>query len=182
MSDNTKLKRLREKFGENNLDAMLVSDADNRRYMSGFTGSAGYLMISRKDAVLATDFRYTEQAGDQAPDYRIHRTAAGLDWFPEWTAEQKVRRVGFESQEMTVSLHESFQKAAQEADKTNMPELISTSGLIENIRTVKDADEIELLTRAVEIADEALNEIAAAVQPGMTEEAIAWELEKAMPG
>lgn len=180
MSDNIKLKKLRQKFQENGLDAMLVSSADNRRYMSGFTGSAGYLLISRKEAVLATDFRYTEQAGNQAPDFRIHRTAAGLDWFPEWTADQNVNRIGFESQDLTVSLYESFKKAAQDAEKTNMPELISTSGLIEEIRTVKDADEIRLLTRAVEIADEALDEVAAIVKPGMTEEAIAWELEKAM--
>ena len=78
-----RLERLREKFGTLELDAFFVSSPENRRYLSGFVGSAGYLVISREAAVLATDFRYTEQAGLQAPDFphrphqRRHGVAAG---------------------------------------------------------------------------------------------------------
>ncbi|MDA0769217.1 MAG: hypothetical protein BZY79_05295 [SAR202 cluster bacterium Casp-Chloro-G4] len=180
MSSNLKLEKLREKLQEEGLDAMLISSPDNRRYMSGFTGSAGYLMISKDDAVLATDFRYVEQAGQQSPDFRVQRTASGLGWFSEWTSAQGVKKVGFESTEMTVALHEAFTKVAADGEKTNRPELVGVTGVIERLRTFKDAEELRLLTRAVEIADEAIDQVSPGIVPGMTEEAVAWELEKAM--
>ncbi len=177
-----KLNNLRQKFDQDDLglDAILISSPENRRYMSGFTGSAGWLLISRDDATLATDFRYVEQAGKQAPDFRIHRTAPGLGWFPEWTAEHNVKRIGFESDDVTISLHNAFRKAADESETTNHPELIPTSGIVEQLRVYKDADELALLAKAIEIADEAIDEVAPRIEPGITEEGVAWELEKAM--
>ena len=65
---------------ERELDAMLISAPENRRYLSGFTGSAGYLLISKDHAVLVTDSRYTEQAASQAPDYRVIQARANWDW------------------------------------------------------------------------------------------------------
>lgn len=174
-----KLQKLRQKIEEAELDAILISSPENRRYMSGFTGSAGWLLISRDEATLATDFRYVEQAGNQAPDFRIQRIQRGLGWFPEWTAEQGVKRIGFESTHLTVSVHEAFLKAAEEKP-TNHPELLPTKGIVEELRVHKDANELALLTKAIEIADEAIDEIAPQIEPGVTEEAIAWELEKAM--
>ena len=61
-----------------NWTPFFVSSPENRRYLSGFAGSAGYLLISRDAAVLATDFRYTEQAELQAPDFRVDRISGGL--------------------------------------------------------------------------------------------------------
>ena len=177
-----KLQNLRQKLAEDELglDAILISSPENRRYMSGFTGSAGWLLISRHDATLATDFRYVEQATQQSPDFRIHRTAPGLGWFPEWTAEQGVKRIGFESDDVTISLHNAFRKAADESETTNHPELVPTSGIVEQLRVYKDSDELALLAKAIEIADEALDEVGPRIEPGVTEEAVAWELEKAM--
>ena len=62
-----RLERLRIKLAEQELDAFFVSSPENRRYLSGFSGSAGFLIVSKDAAVLATDFRYVEQAGQQAP-------------------------------------------------------------------------------------------------------------------
>lgn len=180
MTLKSKLDRLREKLHENELDAILISSPENRRYLSGFSGSAGYLLVSEMDAILATDFRYTEQAGNQAPDFRVERITGSHDWFPGFTSELKVKRVGFESQDMTVATHTAFLKAAAEAEETNHPELISTSGIVDRLRALKDQNEIELLKRAIRISDEALDEISARIERGMTEEQVAWELEKAM--
>ena len=175
-----KLQKLRQQIEEEELDAILISAPENRRYMSGFAGSAGWLLISPDDATLATDFRYVEQAGNQAPDFSIYRIQRGLGWFPEWTAEHGVKRIGFESQDVTVSVHNAFLKAIEEAEDSNNPELVPTSGIVEKLRVFKDADELALLTEAIRIADEAIDEIAPRIEPGITEEAVAWELEKAM--
>ena len=175
-----KLQNLRKQFEEEELDAILISSPENRRYMSGFTGSAGWLLISADDATLATDFRYIEQAGNQAPDFQIYRIQRGLGWLPEWTAEHNVKRVGFESQDVTISVHQALLKAIEETENSNHPELIPTSGVVEKLRVYKDADELVLLTEAIRIADEAIDEVAPRIEPGVTEESIAWELEKAM--
>ncbi len=175
-----KLQKLRQQLDEEELDGILISSPENRRYMSGFTGSAGWLLVSRDDATLATDFRYIEQAGNQAPDFNIHRIQRGLGWLPEWTAEHGVKRIGFESQDITVSVHGAFMKAVEEAENSNNPELVPTSGIVEKLRIFKDANELALLTEAIRIADEAIDEVGPRIEPGITEEAVAWELEKAM--
>ena len=178
----TKLERLRQKLQEEELDTMLVSSAENRRYMSGFTGSSGYLLITQDDAVLATDFRYIEQAGQQAPGYRVHRTRTGMGWFPELLSDLGSKRIGFESQDMTVATHEALVKAIEdeESDVAGKVELISTNTLVDRLRVFKEPEELVFLERAVQLADEALDQVAPTVKPGMTEQQVAWELEKAM--
>ncbi len=175
-----KLQNLRQRIEEEELDAILISSPENRRYMSGFAGSAGWLLISADDATLATDFRYVEQAGNQAPDFHILRIMRGLGWFPEWTAEHGIKRVGFESQDVTVSLHSALMKAIEETEGSNHPELVPTTGIVEKLRVYKDDDELALLSEAIRIADEAIDAVSPGIEPGVTEESIAWELEKAM--
>ncbi|MBM4449016.1 MAG: Xaa-Pro dipeptidase, partial [Chloroflexi bacterium] len=65
-----RLQRLRQKLAEREVDAIFISQPENRRYLSGFDGSAGYLLVTEKDAVIATDFRYLEQVKRQSPDYK----------------------------------------------------------------------------------------------------------------
>lgn len=175
-----KLQNLRQRLDEENLDGILISSPENRRYMSGFTGSAGWLLVSRDDATLATDFRYVEQAGNQAPDFNIYRIQRGLSWLPEWTAEHGIKRIGFESQDVTVSVHGALLKAIEEAENSNNPELIPTTSIVEKLRIFKDANELALLSEAIRIADEAIDQVGPQIEPGVTEEAVAWELEKAM--
>ena len=180
MSDNERLAKARGGLEEQEFDALFVSTPENRRYLSGFTGTAGYLIVTQTEAVLATDFRYIEQSSRQAPDFRVERIGAGLAWFPKLAAEMNVKKIGFESQDVTVSFHSGLQKAIEESENGERPELVATSGIVEKLRAIKDEQELELLTRAVEIADEALDEVAPTIQPGVTEAEVAWELEKAM--
>ena len=177
-----RLEGLRKVLQENELDAILISTPENRRYLSGFSGSAGYLLISQAEAILCTDFRYVEQAGKQAPLFRVERIggSGGLDWFPKLAGELKARRIGFEAQNLTVAAHKALSDAIQASDNGSRPELLATSALVDMIRAVKDQDELALMTRAVEIADQALEEVVAQVRPGMTETEIAWRLEKSM--
>ena len=177
---NRRVQRLRDRLRELEFESILISSADNRRYLSGFAGSAGYLLISAEDAVLATDFRYVEQAGEQAPDFRVERIGGDLDWFPTLAADVGVRRVAFEGQEMTVSFHQALEKAIERAGGPDRPELVPSNDLVDRLRAVKDEEEIGLLTRAVEIADQAIDTVAPTMEPGVTEAEVAWELEKAM--
>ncbi len=179
MSVSAKLQRLRSALAEQELDGVLISNDENRRYLSGFTGSAGYLVISATDAVLGTDFRYVEQAGNQSPDYRVERLAGGSDWLAKLASEMGIGRIGFESQDLTVHSHAAFQKAIDETEG-NGPSLVKTSDLVDGLRATKYEDEMDLLVRAIEITDEALEEVTDSLEVGVTEREVAWELEKSM--
>ena len=175
-----RLDKIRAKFDEAGVDALMISSGENRRYLSGFTGSAGYLFITATDAVLATDFRYIEQAGNQCPDFRVHRMRGGLDWLISLLGEMGVRKLGFESQHVTVASHSGIVKTIDEASPSLDVSLVATGGLVEELRAVKDADEMAILTKSIEIADEAFAQVAPTIRPGHTEVEVAWMLEKAM--
>ena len=182
MDTTARIERLRGALGENEIDAMLISSPENRRYLSGFTGSAGYLLISEAAQVLVTDSRYTEQAEKQSAGYRIERMTAGQGWkwLPELAHEAGLTRVGFEASDVSVAAHSAFRKAIEEHEDSSGPALVETSDLVDKMRAVKDRDELEILTKAVEVTDQALESVAATVEPGVTEGEIAWELEKSM--
>ena len=173
-----KLNNLRAAIEEKRIDGLLISDPDNRRYLSGFVGTAGYLFITRDSAVLATDFRYTEQAAQQAPDYRIDRISGKLDWLPGLCAEFGVKKLGFEGDDVTVSQFERFRKAF--SDKGTETALESTTGLTLDLRAVKDEHELGLLSRAIEISDEAFDEVSDEISQGMTEIEVAERIERAV--
>lgn len=159
------------------VDAFLVTDANNRRYVSGFTGSAGQLLLSAGDAVLLTDFRYVEQATTQAPEFEVVKTE-GQPW-PEIVAQagrRNVKRLGIEAQSMTVDEHLRLLEAAKEPGL----EIVPLRGTVEAVRQAKDASELEAIRRAVEVADRSLEAIARELKPGLTEREVAWRLEVAM--
>ena len=179
MTTDMRLERLRDRLQEEDLDGFLISSAENRRYLSGFTGSAGHLLISADEAVLATDFRYVEQGGKQAPGFRVERTGRE-PWLPRISAELGLKRIGFESDQVTVSDHGALQKSLEETKAAGRPELVPTTSLVDRLRAVKEEAELKLLTRAVIIADKAMDRVAPTIEPGATEGEVAWELEKAM--
>lgn len=119
---NDRLKRLRDKFPENGIDGMLVSQPDNRSYLSGFTGSAGFLLINSQKAVLATDFRYTEQALAQAPDFEILRIASKItDWFPGLLKDLRIKKLGFEAEDISFDMYRKLCNALLPGQLGNMP-------------------------------------------------------------
>ncbi|MFN3974348.1 MAG: M24 family metallopeptidase [Dehalococcoidia bacterium] len=174
-----RLESVRAGLLEARLDALLVSTPENRRWLSGFTGSAGWLLITQRDAVLATDFRYVEQAGRQAPGFRILHIGGSYDWFPRLVQEVEAHRIGFEATHLTVASYQALIAALKEAQAEGVS-LQATQGLVENLRMRKDPGELALIARAVAIADEALRQVAPTIREGETERAVAWRLEKAM--
>lgn len=170
-----RLEKLRSTLIEQNVDALLISQPDNRRYLSGFTGSAGMLLISSDRAILATDFRYYEQVGRQAPDYELAKiTTKPTDLLPELLAELGVKRLGFEAQHLTVDqLHEWSQAVEDIA-------WVPLKGTVEKLRAVKDEGELEALRRSTALTDAAFAHLLDVIRPGMTEREAAWEIEAHM--
>jgi Xaa-Pro aminopeptidase len=128
--------------------------------------------------MLATDFRYTEQAAIQAIDYRVVRIAGGLDWFDEALGDSGVRRVGIEDSTMTVSFYNSLQAKLEK--RTPLAELVTTEGIASQLRAIKEPEELTAIQRAIDLADQAMEAIAAQLKPGLTEREVAWMLEKHM--
>lgn len=167
----TRLDNLRGLFAEADIDALVVSQPENRRYLSGFTGSSGVLIITPDAALLATDFRYYTQARQQAPDfelaevgYEFTKHLAGL------LADVGAAHVGFERNHVTVATLEDWQAATPDV------EWHGTSALVDDLRAVKSADEIETIRAAVELADQAFAWIVEQLKPGLTERDVAWKV------
>jgi Xaa-Pro aminopeptidase len=175
---NKRLLKLRRKFAGEEIDAVLITQPENRRYLSGFDGSAGFLVITDKKAVLATDFRYTEQAIAEAPDYEILRIAGSLGWFADLLGELGIKRIGFEACHVSFQFHRQLKAALR---KKKLPaKMVPIDGLVESVRAVKEPAEIRLIEKSTAITDAAYEGVAATIRPGLTERQVAWELEKAL--
>ncbi len=174
---NNRLQRLRHKFGDKGIDAILISQPENRRYLSAFDGSSGYLLITGQNTILATDFRYLEQAKSQAPDHEIFQIKGDIaDWFPQLIAGVDLRRLGLEARYISLSLYQQLSDILDRAQ--SQLRLIPVDGLVESLRAIKEPEEIDLITRAVAITDAAVEYIEDIIGIGMTEKKAAWEIEK----
>jgi len=177
MNLKSRLQKLHQKLAEKEIEAILISQPENRYYLSGFDGSSGYLLITPQNTVLATDFRYIEQAKRQAVDYEIFPISGDIaDWFPGLVADLNLRKLGFESGDITLAVYQQL------TDTLNRVEpklrLVPLDGLVECLRAIKEPEEIELITKAVEITDSAFEYIEDMVHTGMSEKEVAWEIEK----
>ncbi len=172
-----RLKKLRHKIEEYGLEAILISQAENRYYLSGFHGSAGYLLITTETATLATDFRYVEQAKEQAPEYYLFQITNNLqEWFPRLLNRFNIHHLGFEASHITYSIYQQMITTIN--DLAVDLRLIPLNNFVESLRMVKTSDEITLISTAAEISDQALNYIQDNIYPQATELEIAWMIEK----
>lgn len=166
-----KLCRLHRKMEAKAIDALIVTGSENRRYLSGFTGSAGTLVITETAASLLTDFRYVEQAALEAPDFEIKRYDEPVAAIREALLENKCRRVGFEGDLVTYEQYAKWQKAIEQV------EWVAVSGLVEELRMIKEPEEIAEIEKAAAIADAAWSELLPKMVPGASERELALELE-----
>ncbi len=166
-----RIEKLRALMEKKNLDAFIVTSAQNRRYISGFTGSAGLLIITKSKQLFITDFRYIEQATEQAPDFEIieHKQSI-IQEAAAQLLKEGAQQAGFEHEDVTFALYQQFQNAVH-------ADLIPSSGLIEELRLIKSEAELAIMKTAAEIADAAYTHILTFVKPGMKEIEVSNELE-----
>ncbi|EKU71520.1 Xaa-Pro peptidase family protein [Selenomonas sp. F0473] len=174
MNMKSRVTHLRSLLSEKRLDAVLVTKEVNLHYFSGFRGDSTVLVVTEDRLTLVTDGRYTEQAADQAPAFEIVEQKDGL--YRKTAALLKqygVKRIGFEGNVLTYSLYMELKKMLDGV-------AFDTALNLDALRQVKDAEEIACIRRACEIADAAFAHIAAYIRPGMTELAVAAEMEDFM--
>ncbi|MFI5272961.1 MAG: M24 family metallopeptidase [Ktedonobacterales bacterium] len=187
MTFEQRVERLRRMLSEQRIDALLVTNPENRRYLSGFTGhdsgadSAGALLVTPDMVVLITDGRYLEQAEHESPTLRIVKREG--EFAP--VAAQVIRelgagRVGIEAAHVTVALRDDLAAALAQQAGAPPVELVATRRFIEPLRAVKDASELEAIERAVRITDETFAYLCGWLRPGMTEQHVAQEIDRYM--
>ncbi|MFO8034767.1 MAG: Xaa-Pro peptidase family protein, partial [Candidatus Bipolaricaulota bacterium] len=158
------------------LDAFVIinagnSDRANQYYLTGFTGSLGIVWIGR-EAWMATDSRYTEQATGQVGELPVRKIEGQWSvWLAEQLQAMQVRRVGLAAAHVTVKVLQDLQASCQDV------EIVPTESWVDEARRVKEAEEIERVANAAQLTDRGLRWILGRIRPGMPEREVALELE-----
>lgn len=172
MMQQARLDRIRVVMQEQGLQALLITNGVNRQYMTGFTGSAGYVLITDAHAYLLTDFRYMTQAPRQAAGYEVVEHAPkAMETVRGLLNKLGLTKVGFEQFDMSYGTYLSTAEALQGI------QLVATGGLIEKLRMVKDEQELAVMKEAAELADRTFTHILPFLKPGAKELDIALEIE-----
>jgi Xaa-Pro aminopeptidase len=180
-----RIERVRKSMAEQGLDGLLITNPNNRRYLSGFTGhdappldSAGFFFVGKSDLCLVTDGRYGIQAGRELhPELGISvvvQQCKLVQTVAEQIKERKPGKLGFETAHI---LHLWWSQIGEALPGVKFE---ATKGIVEELRAVKDEDEMRIIRRAISISDEAFNIMSRRIEAGMTEKQVAWEIEKLM--
>ena len=166
-----RLVRFRKTITEYDIDAMLITNPFNRRYLSRFEGTSGVLLISRDEAFLVTDFRYTEQAAIQAKEFTVRRWQDNLyKNLAPIIKEAGWEKLGFEAKHIVFSTYNDM--------KEKLPaELVPLEDTVEKQRMQKSEEELKALRSGARILDQAYEFILSTIKPGQAEKELALELE-----
>ena len=170
-----RLTKLRARLEEEHLEALLVTSLPNVHYLTGFSGSAGVLLATMRDAVLFTDPRYDLQAHGQVKDARVVIVNAdALTAAAKRANRSRSPKVGFEAAVVSFQTHKRLKELL------SGKRLVPTAGWIETLRIVKDEGEIEQIRRAVALSSRAFSETVPLLRPGILEMEVAAEIEYRM--
>ncbi|GKZ02243.1 M24 family metallopeptidase [Paraclostridium bifermentans] len=162
--------KLRAEMERLNLDAILIEESKNKRYISGFTGTAGSIIITKEKNILFTDFRYTQQAKNQTEDFEIVEISR-TNPITNFLKEMDIKRLGFEDDKMSFSTYSNYKEVLSST------EMVPLKGLMLDLRAIKDEKELEVIRQASKIADNGFKYILGFIKPGMKESDVALELE-----
>ena len=162
-----RLERLKSIMKDNNYNAFYTSNITNVRYLSGFTGSSGFLLITDNDDHFFSDGRYTEQSKNEVHNQKIHITANHLKCINDENLLDPSWSLCFEGNHLSYDMHNRFKESC------NVKEFIPENDIVENIAAVKDQSEIDALQSAVDITDRVFDIILPEIKAGVTEKHIA---------
>lgn len=169
------LDKSRKIINETGADALLITSHENRFYISGFYGTAGYLLITKDNAYLVTDSRYTLQAKEQAKDFEVI-TKAETDFSPiaETVSKENIKSIAFEDTKISVFTFSALKKALPKT------ELLPCGEKLTQLRRTKSADEVKKIKASLSLAEGAFLNILPKLHEGMNECEIAAEIENFM--
>lgn len=166
-------KRVQDIIANLGIDAVLISNSNNMRYVSGFAGETGYVYISGKRHAVITDFRYTYQAEAEAEGYEI--ITIGNNGYEEAINDilrtEQIDKLGFEAEELLFSKYQDLKS------KLEVKKLVPIGDDITRLRRIKSPRELEYIRRAEEIGDEVFTEMLGIIKPGMTELELSAKIE-----
>jgi Xaa-Pro aminopeptidase len=166
----SRLAEIKESLRKKMVDGFLITDINNVRYLTGFTGSSGFLLITKKECFFVTDFRYKEQSGTEIKGWNLMiEKGDRIEFIRDLYKKTGIKRVGFES---SVS-YEFYQQLSQKKLR-----LTGIGGLVEKSRGIKETIEINLIREATRRAETAFLEIKPYIRNGVRERTIALRLEE----
>lgn len=166
--------KLQSKLRKAKLDALLVTSFTNVSYLTGFSGDDSYLVITPNECVVVSDERYTTQLEEECPDLEMEIRGPGkkmLSSLSGLLTKLQASKVGIEASSMTVALRSALATAAPKC------EFVETAGWVEELRMIKDKEEIQLTRRACDLARRTFEVVRATLTPDMTELQVAADLE-----
>jgi Xaa-Pro aminopeptidase len=167
---------LRRRLSGQRLDGLLVTGRENIRYLSGFTGSSGMLLVTHEQAVLLTDFRYAIQAGQETVGVEVRLGENPLKLSAQLLKEAKLHRLGFEAEDLNYDRFDKLKDICRQQEI----ELVPSHQLVAELRLIKEAAEIAQIKQAVAIAEAAFRQVIKQLKPGIREKDLALELEFAI--
>lgn len=162
---------LQRQLSDFQVDGILFSNLSNIRYLSGFTGSDGALVVSADDAVLLVDGRYTTQASAEAKGIAVVQYQNKMQGLVDTVAAMGLQNVGFEAFCVSVETHHDLSERLKDR------KLVALSDPLRGLRACKDDSELNILKRAADIGSAAIAGLAAEIKPGWTEQEAALQLE-----
>lgn len=167
-----KIEKLRAAMKKEAVDAFLITSPYNLRYLTNFTGTTGLAVITLTKAFFVTDFRYTEQATAQAQGFEIVINKGPIfDEVAKLCMQEEIDAIAFEESFVSFADYQWLEEIIAESS------LVPISGMIEELREVKDETEIELIEKACAIADQGIANTIKTIRPGMTEIEVANQLD-----
>ncbi|OGX68088.1 MAG: Xaa-Pro dipeptidase, partial [Paenibacillus sp. RIFOXYA1_FULL_44_5] len=167
-----RIERLRILMQENHLPALLVTNSFNRSYLSGFTGTSGYALITADKAILLTDFRYMTQAPQQVKHMDVLEHKANfMESVKEVLHDLNIQELGFEQHDVFYGAYSQYSMVLDAI------KLVPTSYLVEQLRLYKDEHELAIMREAALLADRTFTHILPFLKPGVSELDIALEME-----
>ncbi|TMM01986.1 MAG: aminopeptidase P family protein [Actinobacteria bacterium] len=168
-----RVERLLDQVRERELDLLLVTELVNVRYLTGFTGTNAAALVGPEQRTFLTDFRYLSQSAEEVPDW--DRQIASNDLLAgvaRAVPEGVELRIGFDDAHLAVKSHEHLRELVRDD-----VELVAAGGVVEDLRAIKDAGEIDRIRAAARLADEALRDVLERGLAGRTEREVALDLE-----
>ena len=170
-----RLHSFRRTMESSHLDGFLFTSLENIRYLCGFTGSDGALVLAPEKSFFLTDSRYWTQSEEEVKGSEIVRYKKKIEGITSLLSDLRLKRIGFESASLTLSTHRALLERLSD-DAT----LVPLEEELKNLRAVKDAGELDLLHRAIDISSNAFSQLVEILKEGVNEREAALEMEFSM--